>query len=94
MIDTNIWVTEEGFPEGEFGYELADEATGEPLAVIDLAWPTGLQEGYSQPVALLIDEDAELGEIVNSAGFRFFTDAESLKKYVREEVISQLPVAV
>lgn len=84
LIDTNIWVTEEGLPEGEFGYELADEATGEPLAVIDLAWPTGLQEGYSQPVALLIDEDAELGEIVNSAGFRFFTDAESLKKYVRE----------
>ena len=70
------------------------EAAGEPLAVIDLAWPTGLQEGYSQPVALLIDEDAELGKIVNSAGFRFFTDAESLKKYVREEVISQLPVAV
>ena len=47
-----------------------------------------------QPVALLIDEDAELGEIVNGVGFRFFTDPEMLKKYVREEVIAQLPVAV
>ena len=94
LLDTNLWVTEEGFPEGEFSYELTDEATGEPLAVIDLAWPDGLQEGYSQPVALLIDEDAELGEIVNGVGFRFFTDPEMLKKYVREEVIAQLPVAV
>ena len=94
LLDTNIWVAEEGFPEGEFGHELTDENTGNPLAVIDLAWPTGLQEGYSQPVALLIDEDAELGEIVNRAGFRFFTDPEKLKKYVQEQVISKLSVAV
>jgi hypothetical protein len=94
LIDANIWITEHGFPEGEFGYELTDEATGKPLAVLDLAWPTGLQEGYSQPVALLMDGDAELGEIVNRAGFRFFTDPEVLKKYVRDEVIAQLPVAV
>lgn len=94
LIDTNIWVTEQGFPEGEFGFELMDEATGEALAVIDLAWPTGLQEGYSQPVALLIDEDAELGEIVNTAGFRFFKDPETLKKYVHEEVMAQVSVAV
>ena len=94
LIETNIWTTEEGFPEGEFNYELTDDATGEPLAVIDLAWPKGLQEGYSQPVALLIDEDAELGEIVNKAGFRFFTEPEMLKRYIREEVLAQLPVAV
>jgi hypothetical protein len=45
-------------------------------------------------VALLIDEDAELGEIVNGVRFRFFTDPEMLKKYVREEVIAQLPVTM
>ena len=44
LLDTNIWVSEQGFPEGEFGYELTDEATVVPLAVKDLACPTGLQE--------------------------------------------------
>ncbi len=50
----NAWVVQHGLPEGEYLYELTDALTGEPLAVLDLAWPSGLQEGYRQPVALLI----------------------------------------
>ena len=53
----NIWVIDQGLPEGEMNYELCDEITGEVIAILDLAWPDGLQEGYSQSVALLIDED-------------------------------------
>ena len=82
LLDANIWVIDQGLPEGELRYELANEVTGEPLAILDLAWPNGLQEGYSQPVALLIDEDSGVEDIVSQAGFRFYTDVESLKRYV------------
>ena len=56
----NAWVVKHGLPEGELMYELTDPSTGDPLAVLDLAWPNGLQEGLSQPVALLLDEGPEV----------------------------------
>ena len=88
LLDANIWVTEQGLPEGEFGYELVNEATGERLTTLDLAWPNGLQEGYSPPVALLIDEDTGVKEIANEAGYRFYTDMDSLKRYVNEQILA------
>ena len=83
------WVREQGLPEGELLYELTDPATGEQIAVLDLAWPNGLQEGYSQPVTLLIDEGQETEEAANRMGFRFFTDIDSFRTYVRREVLAQ-----
>ncbi|MGH9391632.1 MAG: hypothetical protein ACRD1Z_18690, partial [Vicinamibacteria bacterium] len=65
----NLWIVRKGLPEGEVGYEITDRDTGEPLAVLDLAWPEGLQEGLSEPVALLIDEGPEVEEVANRAGF-------------------------
>ena len=50
ILNLNIWVTEHGLPEGEFGYEIIDSASGELIAVIDLAWPEGLQEGFGAPL--------------------------------------------
>ena len=44
-------------PEGEIGWDLEDPVTGELQAIVDLAWPEGLQPGLSQPVALLLDEE-------------------------------------
>ncbi len=38
------------------GLEAAVVDTGALLAVIDAAWPDGLQEGLSQPVAVLLEE--------------------------------------
>ena len=55
----NEWIVNQGLPAGEILYELIEESTGEPLAILDIAWPKGLQEGLSQPVALLIDEEKE-----------------------------------
>ena len=88
LLDTNLWVIEQGLPEGEFDYELVDEVTGKLLATLDLAWPDGLQAGYSQPVALLIDEDQDARRIASQAGFRFYTDVESLKQYVRDGILA------
>lgn len=83
----NIWVVEQGLPAGELMYELADKETGEAIAVLDLAWSNGLQEGLSQPVALLIDEDSEIEKIANQYGYRFFTDVETFKQYVSREIL-------
>jgi hypothetical protein len=83
----NAWVAQQGLSEGEYLYELADPSTGEPLAVLDLAWPNGLQEGYSQPIALLIDEGRGTEEAANRAGYRYFTDVDAFRAYVQHEIL-------
>ena len=88
LLETNIWVTEQALPEGEFSFEIVDELTGDLLATLDLAWPDGLQQGLSQPVALLIDEDAQVETIASQHGFSCFTDVESLKKHVTTQVLA------
>ena len=82
------WITDQGLPEGELMWELTDERTNEPLAVLDIAWPEGLQPGLSQPVAVLLDEPREVEEAANAAGFRFFLDTETFKDYVRREILA------
>ncbi len=58
------------------------------MAVLDLAWPFGLQEGFSQPVALLIDEDPEVEAIASQAGYQFYTNTEAFRRYVTEEILA------
>ena len=88
LLDTNAWVTEQGLPEGELPYEVVNEDTGELLAELDLAWPNGVQEGYSQRVALLIDEDATVEAVASQAGFRVYTDVELLKEYINQDILA------
>ena len=84
----NEWVVSKGLPEGEFLYELTDEETGQPIAILDLAWPDGLQPGLSQPIALLLDEEAETIEAASLAGFKCFTEFELFKHYVARDVLA------
>ena len=90
LIECNLWVMNQGLPEGEFSYEIIDETTGEVKAIIDLAWANGLQEGLSRPVALLIDEGQETEEAVNNAGFRFFTNFQEFQKYVKNDILAEI----
>ncbi len=87
ILDCATWVEDNKLPSGEISYELCDEDTGEPLAVLDLAWPEGLQPGLSPPVALLIDESREVEDVVNKHGYIFFTKPEDLKNYVNREIL-------
>jgi hypothetical protein len=84
----NHWVATQGLPEGELMYELVDSESGEAVAILDLAWPNGMQEGLSQPVALLMDEPIEVEEAVNRAGYQFFTSAKALRGYVKKEILA------
>ena len=88
LLDANIWVIDRRLPEGELSYELVDQDTGDLIAILDLAWPDGIQQGYSQPVALLIDEDSELEAVASQAGFALYTDVPSLKRYVEHVVLA------
>jgi hypothetical protein len=81
-------VVQQGLPEGENLYELADAQSGELVAVLDLAWPNGLQEGYSQPVAVLLDEGRDIEEAANRAGYLYFTDIEGFQDYVRRDILA------
>jgi len=84
----NQWITERELPEGEFEYELVDPRTGTPLAILDLAWPRGLQPGLSEPVAVLLDEGSDTLAIANNAGFRYFTSIEAFQHYVETEILA------
>ncbi len=82
------WLKEQGFNAGIRDYGAVNGYGGMPI-IIDVAWPDGLQEGFTEPVALMIGE--EPGDVykVNSAGFRVFTDAESMRGYVMEHYLGE-----
>lgn len=84
----NAWVVKQGLPEGELPFEIVDDQSGQVLAYLDLAWPKGLQEGLSQPVAVLLNEDEQVEKRANQAGYRFFTSITEFKKYVRSEILA------
>ncbi len=87
LEELNDWVEQQGLPRGELAFDFSDADTGEQRAVFDLAWPSGLQEKLSQPVAVLLNESAGTIAIASQAGFRCFTDVSEFQQYVRGEVV-------
>ncbi|MDP9372678.1 MAG: DUF262 domain-containing protein [Chloroflexota bacterium] len=86
ILELLSWLEERGLPWPELNLELVDPNTGEVQAVIDAAWPRGIQEGYSQPVALLLNESQETEVRVGEVGYRFFTSPEALRTYIEQEI--------
>lgn len=85
----NDWVESQRLPRGIVSYDFADPQSGEQRAVFDLAWPSGLQEELSRPVAVLLNEDAATIKVASEAGFRCFSDANSFKRYVMAEMLGE-----
>ena len=83
----NDWMEEMGLSRGMLAYDFADAATGEQRAVFDLAWPSGIQEELSQPVAVLLNESADTIGIASQAGYRCFTSSEEFRRYVSNEIL-------
>lgn len=86
----NDWVESKGLSRGIVSYDFADPQSGQQQAVFDLAWPSGLQEELSQPVAMLLNEDAAIIKIAGQAGFRCFSGVKSFKHYVEAEVLGEV----
>ena len=89
----NDWMEKQGLPGGTISYDFADPDTGQQRAVFDLAWPNGIQQELSQPVALLINEGPEVLSIASQAGYKCFTKADDLRTYVRSEILAEDGVA-
>lgn len=89
LDELNDWVIAQGLPRGELGHELVDPESGAQRAIFDLAWPNGLQEELSQPVAVLLDDDAATVRAAGEEGFRFFTDPATFRRYVESEVLAE-----
>jgi hypothetical protein len=87
----NDWMEAQGLPRGTLAYDFADAATGVQKAVFDLAWPNGIQEELSQPVAVLLNESSETIGIASQAGYRCFTGIEEFRRYVDSEILAGEP---
>lgn len=87
LESVNKWVAAQGLSEGTLDYDFADPETGEQRTVFDLAWPTGLQEELSEPVALLLNEDASTISMASQAGFKCFTDSLAFRWYVERDIL-------
>ncbi len=85
----NDWMETQGLPRGLLAFDFADSTTGEQKAVFDLAWPNGIQEALSQPVAVLLNEGGDTIAIASQAGYRCFTTTGEFQRYVNVEVLGQ-----
>ena len=84
--ELNTWITTQGFVAGQVLYELAHPQTGDVLGILDLAWPKGLRGDLGDPVAFLPGDDDDVKVAASIAGYRCFTSADALRKYVQEAV--------
>ena len=75
----DAWMSDQGLAVGVLGYDHSDPLPGEQQAVFDLAWPNGIQEELSQPVAVLLNEDLKTIALASEAGFHSFTSVEAFK---------------
>jgi Uncharacterized conserved protein len=84
----NAWMGDQSLPLGTLAYDFADPATGEQRAMFDLAWPAGIQEELSQPVAVLLNEEPATLALASAAGFRCFTSPSAFRAYVEREILA------
>ena len=68
----NEWMEQQSLMRGILAFDFADTYTGEQKAVLDLAWPKGIQEGLGQPVAVILTNGTETLAIASQAGYRCF----------------------
>ncbi len=83
----NDWLAIRHLPRGHLAFDHADPTTGAQTAVFDLAWPDGLQPGLTGPVAVLLNETADVLAIASAAGYRCFTSGAAFRTYVEGEIL-------
>ena len=90
LVALNAWMEELNLSTGTLAYDFSDQESGAQCAVFDLVWPDGIQEGLSQPVAVLLNETAEIISLASRAGFRCFTAVDDFKNYVKSEILHEI----
>ncbi len=87
LVEASEWMRSKNLPSGEYGYLLRDGYSGAEY-ILDLAWPRGIQTDRSEPVALLIDEDAETLQAAQHE-FHCFTSLANLQAYVQRDILGE-----
>jgi hypothetical protein len=77
------WLSKRGMDSGVIDHEVPARH-GSVAAVLDLAWPTGIQPGLTEPVALLIHALPQVVETATNYGYRVFLQPEALKEHVEQ----------
>ena len=87
LEELDAWMDGQGLPRGEIAYDFADPESGAQQAVFDLAWPHGIQEELSPPVAVLLNEGSDVIALANQAGYRCFVSVADFKRYVQTDIL-------
>ncbi len=85
----NEWMEDQDLDRGELSFDLSDAEDGRQIAILDLAWPSGIQAELSEPVAVLLNEEPDTIKLANRAGFRCFTSKKDFQHYVLTEVLAE-----
>lgn len=88
LLALNQWAQENGLSAGSIEYELVDPETGQQLAVLDLAWPEGVRQELTEPVAVLLDDGPGVLALANAAGLRCFTSVAAFREYAEAQIDS------
>lgn len=81
ILSVEHWLEERNLKPGTRNHEIVDDVSGE-VHVLDLAWPNGIQEELTPPLALLLNPDGPLQAAASKAGYQFFVDVDEFKRYV------------
>lgn len=81
------WLRDRGLPQPMLQTTLSHPVTGEALIVADAAWPDGLQEGYSKPVALILDGDRSAEDCLRELDYVVFHDIEKLQGFIKQQLV-------
>jgi hypothetical protein len=84
LTDLKRWLEERGMPMPSFHFEVVDPETGDVVANVDVAWPSGVQSELSGPVALILDGVQETAAPLSQIGYRVFTSVKRLQSYLTD----------
>jgi len=81
------WLTDQGIAAPAIEVEVASASGGEAIAVADVAWPSGVQPGLTEPVALVLDGTPHEVSALAASGYRVFTSVDDLRLYLSRHVL-------
>ncbi len=76
------WLTDQGIAAPAIDVEVASADGGKAIAVADLAWPSGVQPGLTEPVALVLDGTPQEVSALSASGYRVPTSVDDLRRHL------------
>ncbi len=94
IFDLNNWMQKHNLPKGEIEYELIDQESGKVEVILDIAWPEGVQSGYSESVAVLIEEGSDVIKAASQNNYRVFDNIEEFKAHIKVHILGDIYYAL